>query len=62
MEMTKENYWAVRIGDPKKHTTYFLRCNDSMLPKLFLCEDDAKHAMFNIKYYKAVMVEVREIK
>lgn len=60
--MTKENYYAVRIGQPGKHAPYFMLREGASTPQLFHTEEDAKEAASNAPYRKAVRVELRETK
>ena len=57
--MTKERYFAVRIGNPKKHRCYFL-CRYAV-PQLFNSKEDAQAQADLDKDRAVVGVEIREI-
>jgi len=63
--MTKETYYAVRVGIPGKHKLYFMVREGTMTPELFHCRRDAENRASQApkdSNWEVVMVEVREIK
>lgn len=66
--MTKETYYAIRIGIPDRHLLYFMKSDGNSAPALFATEDEAsgyvrankKNAEQN--HWKVVRVELRELK
>ena len=42
--MTKERYYAVRVGNPRRDWPYFMVRDDSMVPALFESRADAEKA------------------
>ena len=65
--MTKEKYWAVKIGDPRKHHPYFMLADfltDDTIPALFNKRESAEQAAIKRvspkTTCKVVRVELRE--
>lgn len=57
--MTKETYYAVRIGDPRYHSPYFMSL-DGKAPALFLTRQAAHEAMPKQTSTKVVRVTVHD--
>ena len=57
--MTKETYYAVRIGDPRYHSPYFMTL-DGKTPALFLSRKDADEAMPKQTSTKVVRVTIHD--
>lgn len=65
--MAPERYWAVRIGNPRKHLTYLmLNTDNSGTPALFTsrpkAEDAALKGVSKRTECKIVRVELRELR
>ena len=57
--MTKETYYAVRVGDPRYHSPYFMT-PDGKAPALFLSRKDADEAMPKQNCTKVVRVTIHD--
>jgi hypothetical protein len=57
--MTKETYYAIRIGDPRYHSPYFMTL-DGKAPALFVTRQAAHEAMPKQTSTKVVRVTVHD--
>lgn len=68
MKLTKEACYAIRIGDPKYCSSYFMIGDDDRAPRLFATEGEALKEVegggewARQNEWKAVKVELRELK
>lgn len=68
MKLNKETYYAIRIGDPKNYSPYFMFGDDGRAPRLFATEGEALEEVegggewAKRNEWKAVRVELRELK
>jgi hypothetical protein len=61
--MLKEKYWAVRIGDPRRHTPYLqVDEHNKEAPGLYATKESAAKRTGGKPDAKVVHVEVRQIR
>lgn len=60
--MTKETYYAIRIGSRPQHSPYFMLRDDGTVPHLFEHKMDAQDRVKGHPERTVVRVEIRELK
>ncbi len=58
---TTEKYYAIRVGNPKRHTPYFLLREQSDTPAIFVKRKDAVKLASDWTDFTVVEVELREL-
>lgn len=62
MKLTKETYYAIRIGNPRDYVPYFKVGADHETPVLFKIRKQAEAQFVKNAGWKVVRVELRELK
>ncbi len=56
-----EKYYAIRVGNPKRHKPYFLLQQQSDKPMLFVSRTEANKTASHWTDFTVVQVELREL-